>query len=189
LDKQTLGTFSITVELTDLEGKRSSYPIVIEVDCGTTTASKLCAPKETAASTATAATTTTADVTGPATAAVATTTAAFLDEVLDYEVKVVLSVSEQVVPVDPDLQEDEDFEDIPGIITSEQAASIIDNIETALDVATEDVKFDETLIPTGALETPSEEEAALMTPDELDTVQAYNEIAVASSRKNAQIRL
>lgn len=85
-----------------------------------------------------------------------------MDEFLDYEVKKVVPISELVAPPNPDLEDEDDYEDVPGIITTEQAAAIIDSITELSDVAAEDVTFDETLIPTGGLPPLDPEVAATM---------------------------
>ena len=131
LDLQTLGTFTITVQLSDLEGKTSAYPIVIEVACGSNNISPLCAPEPTVEDTTTAAVTTTTDLSTTALLSPQAATAAILEEFLDYEVKEVVSLEALVEPIDPDTLEEDDFEDVPNVYSSEQAAEFVDTIEAA----------------------------------------------------------
>ena len=177
LDLQTLGTFTITVQLSDLEGKTSAYPIVIEVACGSNNISPLCAPEPTVEDTTTAAITTTTDVSTTALLSPQAATAAILEEFLDYEVKEVVSLEELVEPIDPDLVEDDDFEDVPNVYSAEQAAEFVETIEAAASIAPEDIQFDEELIPTGGVVDISEEALAELSEDEVAKIQATNEYA------------
>jgi len=125
---------------------------------------------------------------GITTGAIGSTTTG-LDSFLDYEVKVVLSIEKQVAPPDPGLEEEDDFVDVLGVITIEQAAAIIENIETALELAAEEVEFDETLIPTGSVTEISEAERATLSTDEVEAIEAQNEYAGDLSQTAAQRRL
>lgn len=131
LGKQKLGTFGVTVQLTDLESNSANYAIVIEVACGGNNASELCAPEPAATDTA-ASNAATASIT-PTTGAgefgatgTAGAAASILEEFLDYEVQTVVPIEDLVPELDLSLEEDEDFVDVKGVISLEQAAAIID---------------------------------------------------------------
>ena len=89
MDLQTLGTFVITVQLEDLTGKISNYPIVLEVVCspGSRSKSKLCAPPSNSTSESTA-------KVPPGIEVASTKTPLVVDQFLDYEVKKVKSISQ-----------------------------------------------------------------------------------------------
>lgn len=64
----------------------------------------------------------------------------------DYEVEIVTSIAESAGAADPALEDEEDFVDIEGVISIEQAAEAIEEIVQA---SNKPVVFDEKLIPTG----------------------------------------
>lgn len=69
-----------------------------------------------------------------------------MDFTQDYEVVVTLSIAETVGVADSSLEDEEDFLDIEGVISIEQAAKAIEEIIQASALP---VVFDEKLIPTG----------------------------------------
>jgi hypothetical protein len=161
LSKQSLGTFGVTVEMSDTAGNVANSPIVIELACVAGNSSPLCAPPEPEPSTVAAVATTAAADTA------STAASAIEDFTLDYEVKKTVPIEELVAPLDTSLEEDDDFEDVPGVLSSEQAAGIIEEISSLNEIAAEDVKFDETLIPTGSIPPPPEEELATYSEEQL----------------------
>lgn len=64
----------------------------------------------------------------------------------DYEVVKIVAIEDTVEKADPELEDDDDFIDVPGVITPEQSVAAIEFIEEASE---EEVIFDETLIPVG----------------------------------------
>ena len=84
LSKQSLGTYGVTVEMSDTAGNVANVPIVIELACVTGNSTPLCAPPEPepVATVTTTTTATTADTTA--------TASAIEDFTLDYEVKKVV---------------------------------------------------------------------------------------------------
>ena len=91
-------------------------PIIVEVACVAGNTSKLCAPPEPEpAAIAPVAT----DVTLAATTDTATVGTADLsvEAFLDYEVVKVKPLEELVAPLDTSLEEDDDFEDVPGVLS------------------------------------------------------------------------
>lgn len=56
----------------------------------------------------------------------------------------VTSIEESGPAADPSLEDDDDYEDVPGVLQYEQAAATLENIRASSE---EVVEFDETLIP------------------------------------------
>ena len=167
--------------LEDLAGNSSQNPIVIQVSCPAGSLHPLCyeEPEEEAVVTDAAeeGVTSVQSIADIATAAADTFT-------LDYEETVTLSLEATAPPPDPALEEDDDFEDVPGVLTEEQAAAAVEEILAASDAPAE---FDETLIPTGGVEL-SEEEAATASPELLADIARQSVYAGALARGAAKKR-
>lgn len=113
-------------------------PIIVEVACVAGNTSPLCAPEpEPEPATIAIA----ADVSITATTDTATVGTADLsvEAFLDYEVVKVVPIEELVAPLDTSLEEDDDFEDVPGVLSGEQAAGIIEDLEEQLAIPQEEV--------------------------------------------------
>lgn len=143
---QELGTYQITVILEDLTGLSTSYPVLFQIECLPGSANPQCEseeeePEETVASVI-------ADDTDVTEVSSINSLTINIELTLDYEVVEIIPIDELVEPADPALEDDDDFEDVEGVLTAEQGAEAIEDIVTASD---EPVEFDETLIPTGGL--------------------------------------
>ena len=113
--------------LEDLAGNSSQNPLVIQVSCPAARLHPLCyvEPEEEAVVTdAEEGVTKVESIADIATAAADTFT-------LDYEETVTLSLEATAPPPDPALEEEDDFEDVPGVLTEEQAAAAVEEILSA----------------------------------------------------------
>lgn len=118
---QKEGTFTVTLELRDLNDQFANYPIIIEVFCVPGNLSPLCTGEEDG------------DETGffedqPAefdddgeliTATPQTDSKSAIDEFFDYEPTPVLTIEQQSGKPDPELEDEDDFEDVPGVVSQE----------------------------------------------------------------------
>lgn len=160
--------------LEDLAGNQSQHPLVIQVSCPAGSLHPLCYEEpetEAVVTDAEAGVTKVESIADIATAAAATFT-------LDYEETETLSLEALAPPPDPALEEEEDFEDVPGVLTEEQAAGAVEEIYAASDVPQE---FDESLIPTGGVEL-SDEEKATASPELLADIARQSVYAGALAR-------
>ena len=71
----------------------------------------------------------------------------------------ITTIEEQVGAPDPELEDEDDFEDVKGVVSREQAAQFLEILDDELD---KPVVFDETLIPTGGVKEVSAELAATL---------------------------
>ena len=166
--------------LEDLAGNSSQNPIVIQVSCPAGSLHPLCyeEPEEEAVvADPEEGITKVESIADIATAAADTFT-------LDYEETVTLSLEATAPPPDPALEDDDDFEDVPGVLTEDQAAAAVEEILAAGDAPQE---FDETLIPTGGVEL-TEEEKATASPELLADIARQSAYAGALARGAAQKR-
>lgn len=83
------------------------------------------------------------------------------EEFYDYEPEPEKSLSEIVDPPDLSLEDDPNFIDVVGVVTTEQAA---EEIESILDKVTEEPEFDEKLIPQGDVSEVTDEFLETATP-------------------------
>ena len=171
-----------------MAGARTSVPIIVEVACVAGNTSPLCAP-EPEPEPATIAIQADISITATTDTATVGTADLSVEAFLDYEVVKVVPLEELVAPLDTSLEEDDDFEDVPGVLSQEQAAGIIEDLEEQLAIPQEEVEFKEELIPVGDLPPPPEEELAQMTETEIAEIQAQNAYAGELTQAAAQRRL
>lgn len=95
-----------------------------------------------------------------------------IDEFFDYEPTPVLTIEEQAGKPDPELEDEDDFEDVLGVVSIEQAAGILEVIQDELE---KPLEYDEKKIPTGAVKETTAEEAATMSLEELNEIEELND--------------
>lgn len=126
----TEGTYQVTIVLEDFEGNQARNPLVIEVSCPTGSDHPICyVEPEVDTTIATVIDDTVTTTTAPSLSESLTT--GTTQEFFDYEEDPAQSLSDTVEPLDLSLEDDPDFVDEPGIVTEEQAAELIEEIENA----------------------------------------------------------
>lgn len=127
LEGQTLGTFQVTIVLEDYEANRATNALTITVECKDGNRTPLCYTAEDTGSVETSDSATTI-IDGETTTTGITQIDSLLDFTSDYDVVEVLSIEDTVPEADPALEDDEDFVDMPGVLSEEQAAEAMEDI-------------------------------------------------------------
>lgn len=175
----------MTIVLEDFEGNQARDPLVIEVACPTGSVHPICYVEPEIDDTITTIVIDT-ETTTSAPSLSDTITSSTRLEFFDYEEAPAQSLSDTVEAIDLSLEDDPDFVDEPGIVTTEQAAEIIEEIETALEG---EIEFDETSIPQGDVTEITPELEATLTVGQIRAIEVKNDYAVALNEATFNRRL